>query len=403
MLSPARARWRARLRAGIVVAVLCGALAEGIAAGDDAAKSTSDCPPKATAPSTTVSASTTVASGATTTAATTTLLDSNVTLDTEAVGATTVAAAPGSSCIRLGGADRYATAMTEVRSEFEPGVSDVFLATGAAFPDGLAGSAAAGSNGSPVLLVDPKIGMTPDLLATLQWLQPIRIVLLGTTDVMPASVEQAARGVTNSVLRIGGSDRYDTAARVSAAMFDPGADVVYLATGVNWPDGLAAGAVAGHLHAPVLLVQSNSLPSVTSAELKRLAPKRIVIVGGTDVVSENVSKAAASVTGAPVTRLGGADRYATAQLISQDAYPDGSVPIVYLSTGQNFPDALAGGAAAATNGGPILLVKATLPLPAATAGEIARLRPARVVVLGTTDVVKDDVVAEAERLAAGTS
>ena len=60
----------------------------------------------------------------------------------------------------------------------------------------------------------------------------------------------------------------------------------------------------------------------------------------------------------PVDRLAGSNRYATAAEISQWAYPDGS-DVVFVATGLDFPDAIAGGAAAAAEGGPLLLVTGT--------------------------------------------
>ena len=99
-----------------------------------------------------------------------------------------------------------------------------------------------------------------------------------------------------------------------------------------------------------------------------------------------------------LTRLSGADRYATAAAISAATFKPG-VPVVYLATGLNFPDALAGAAAAGGNGGPLLLVGSTMP--AATAAELARLKPARIVILGSTTVVSAAVASLAETAAGG--
>src|SRR5690606_18161461 len=55
-------------------------------------------------------------------------------------------------------------------------------------------------------------------------------------------------------------------------------------------------------------------------------------------------------------RIGGADRFATAAQISSGFFEPG-VPVVYVTSGMNFPDALAGGPAAASGGGPVLLVR----------------------------------------------
>jgi putative cell wall-binding protein len=92
-----------------------------------------------------------------------------------------------------------------------------------------------------------------------------------------------------------------------------------------------------------------------------------------------------------VDRLFGADRYATAVAISQFAFADGfSAPVVYIADGANYPDALAAGPAAIKQGGVLLLTKSTA-LPAVTAAELKRLKPARVVIAGGTGAVSNAV------------
>lgn len=191
--------------------------------------------------------------------------------------------------------------------------------------------------------------------------------------------------------RYAGSNRYETAAAVSAASFAPGAPVAYVATGSNFPDALAAGAAAARLGGPVLLVTASSIPSATAAELGRLSPGRIVVVGGSATVSNGVASALAPyATSGTVTRLAGANRYETAAAISANAFSAG-VPVAYVATGKNFPDALAGVAASGAAGGPVLLVSST-EIPAATRGELSRLRPGRIVVLGSTGVVSSQIL-----------
>jgi len=91
--------------------------------------------------------------------------------------------------------------------------------------------------------------------------------------------------------RQAGANRYATAAEISKATFSPGVPVAYVATGANFPDALAAAAAAGHLGGPVLLVTATSIPAETAAELDRLNPGRIVVAGGSSVVSNAVLSA----------------------------------------------------------------------------------------------------------------
>ena len=99
---------------------------------------------------------------------------------------------------------------------------------------------------------------------------------------------------TGAVTRRAGPDRYATAAAISAGAFSPGVPVAYVALGTNFPDALAAAAAAGHLGGPVLLVTTDTIPAATAAELARLKPGRIVVVGGISVVSDAVLAALAA-------------------------------------------------------------------------------------------------------------
>ncbi|HEU5324384.1 MAG TPA: cell wall-binding repeat-containing protein [Candidatus Limnocylindria bacterium] len=194
------------------------------------------------------------------------------------------------------------------------------------------------------------------------------------------------------VTRLAGGDRYETAAAISAASFAPGVAVAYVAVGSNFPDALAAGAAAARRGGPVLLVTPGGVPASTAAELARLRPSAIKVVGGAGVIGDGVLAALRPyATSGSVSRVAGDNRFATAAAISADTFSPG-VPVAYVATGRNFPDALAGVAAAGSRGGPILLT-APSELSPETAAELARLRPATIVVLGGAGVVGDGVLA----------
>ncbi len=300
---------------------------------------------------------------------------------------------------RLAGADRYATAAAISKASFPSGAPVAYLSTGSNFPDALAGSVAAARAGGPLLLVTAT-GLPPATAAELARLKPTRIVVLGAPAVVGDGVAAAARkyATSGSLTRLAGADRYATAAAISKASFPSGAPVAYLSTGSNFPDALAGSVAAARAGGPLLLVTATGLPPATAAELARLKPTRIVVLGAPAVVGDGVAAAARKyATSGSLTRLAGADRYATAAAISKASFPSGA-PVAYLSTGSNFPDALAGSVAAARAGGPLLLVTAT-GLPPATAAELARLKPTRIVVLGAPAVVGDGVAAAAKAAA----
>ncbi|KZE95356.1 N-acetylmuramoyl-L-alanine amidase LytC [Agromyces sp. NDB4Y10] len=151
--------------------------------------------------------------------------------------------------------------------------------------------------------------------------------------------------------RLSGIDRYATAAQVSSR-FNPGVASVYVATGANYPDALSAAAAAGAAGVPLLLVQPTAIPTVVWNELLRLQPQRIIIAGGTGVVSSAVQAKLTSI--APVERLAGADRYATSRLIAEHADLTGAT--AFIADGRNFPDALSAAAVAGSSSGGVVLV-----------------------------------------------
>ncbi|HZM73936.1 MAG TPA: cell wall-binding repeat-containing protein, partial [Candidatus Polarisedimenticolia bacterium] len=81
---------------------------------------------------------------------------------------------------------------------------------------------------------------------------------------------------------------YATAVAISAASYGPGVPVAYITSGLGFADALAGAPVAGRDGGPLLLVPNTSIPASVAAELTRLAPARIVVLGGTASVSAAV-------------------------------------------------------------------------------------------------------------------
>ena len=291
---------------------------------------------------------------------------------------------------RVAGVDRYATAAAVSRSAFGTNVPVAYIATGANFPDALAAAAAAGAAGGPVLLVSG--GSIPASTATeLTRLRPTKIVVAGGSAVVSDSVLAQLGRFADTVQRVAGVDRYATAAAVSRSAFGTNVPVAYIATGANFPDALAAAAAAGAAGGPVLLVSGGSIPASTATELTRLRPTKIVVAGGSAVVSDSVLAQLGRFADT-VQRVAGVDRYATAAAVSRSAFGT-NVPVAYIATGANFPDALAAAAAAGAAGGPVLLVSGG-SIPASTATELTRLRPTKIVVAGGSAVVSNSVLAQ---------
>lgn len=282
-----------------------------------------------------------------------------------------ISALTGSVPERLGGSDRYATAVAISASEYPSGAPTVYIATGLNFPDALSIGPVAARTESPVLLV--RQDEIPSVVKNeLSRLGPTDIIAIGGTEAVSDRVLNAlsAYASSGSAQRISGPSRYDTSAEISRLQFPPGTDTVYVATGEDYPDALAAGAAVALDVAPILLTPPDRLHPTVRDEIIRLAPSRVVLVGGLDAVGDAVMSEIAAL-GPDVRRVGGADRYATAAAVSQDAFSTAPAP-TFVASGVDFPDAVVGGPLAGRRGGPILL---SMPdrLPASSAAEIDRL------------------------------
>ncbi|MDO4791374.1 MAG: cell wall-binding repeat-containing protein [Buchananella hordeovulneris] len=149
--------------------------------------------------------------------------------------------------------------------------------------------------------------------------------------------------VASTVVRIGGISRVDTAIKVAQSM-GPRTKAV-LASGTVFADALAAGPLANVLDAPVYLTGGKSLEPTVLAALQAQGVREVTIAGGPSAVSP-AAETALTKAGLTVTRVAGVDRYDTSVRLAQQAIAKNGKPIerVFVTDGNNFPDALATGA-----------------------------------------------------------
>jgi YVTN family beta-propeller protein len=298
---------------------------------------------------------------------------------------------PTAPVVRIAGADRYAGSAAVSSATFDPGVPAVFIASGENFPDALAAAGVAGSESSPVLLVG-RDSIPVSVAAELARLKPRKIVIMGGASTIADSVQSALGAYSANVSRIDGADRYAVSAALSAKVFSPDVPFAVVASGESFPDALSGSAMAGHGKWPVLLVPHDGIPDSVKAELSRLRPKRIIVLGGVNTVSDATFAALQAIAppGGLVGRLAGADRYDTSAAISASSYAGGT-KTVYVASGENFPDALSGSPAAIVENGPVLLVTKS-SVPDAVKNELRRLKPDQIIVLGGPGSVSDAVL-----------
>lgn len=157
---------------------------------------------------------------------------------------------------------------------------------------------------------------------------------------------------TPDVERLGGSDRFATAAQLATDGWPGGSGVAVLASGTAFPDALAGGPLAAGLGAPLLLTAPGALPAVTRQALIQLGVRRAVVLGGEAAVAPAVVDELAAM-GISVRRIGGATRIETAEALAAELGAPNQRAI--LASAAEFADALSATVPAATARAPLLL------------------------------------------------
>jgi putative cell wall-binding protein len=203
-------------------------------------------------------------------------------------------------------------------------------------------------------------------------------------------------GGPSTVTRIAGSNRFETSAKIAETY--PSADVVFVANGLGYPDALSAAPAAAMLGAPLLLTQQNSLPAVVKAQIERLNPITIYVVGGTGVVSDAVYNELAPLA-SQIFRLSGANRYATSAEVFEKVWDGADAITAFLADGRNYPDALASASAAGKSGGPVILVNGgSSTIPAGLDGLLQQFNTEHVALAGGTGVLSAGIASSADAL-----
>ncbi|WP_418223266.1 cell wall-binding repeat-containing protein [Clostridium isatidis] len=260
------------------------------------------------------------------------------------------------------GETRYETAVELSKSSFSKSET-VIVAYGYGFADGLAATPIASYYNAPILLVE-KNSVPEAVKNEIKRLGAKNIIIVGGTDVVTSNVEKQLKNLgISKVTRLGGQDRYETALKIVKYIDSNLYDVenIIVSYGYGEADALSAAPVSGRDRMPIILVDKNSVPSSVNNWLKEENINNAYIIGGIEVVSNNVLNQLNKITKQDISknRLGGETRYETNAMVINKFY--GSVVNrTYITKGEPLADALTSGPVAAINGSPIVLSDTTL-------------------------------------------
>lgn len=272
---------------------------------------------------------------------------------------------PSDSIIRrVAGFSRIETAVEVSRTAF-PTADTVVVARADAYADALAAAPLAGQSGGPVLLTG-RDGLHPVVDGEIRRLGATRAYVIGSeTALSPAVIDGLRQAGVDTVQRLGGATRFETAALIGGQLEDRSRG--FIVQGVNadpargWPDAVAVSAYAAYVRAPVFLVEQDSAPEPTLRAIDELGIGGLEVIGGADAVSDAVIDQIEQTTGVDAGRfLPTEDRFETSVAIAGagvDIGMSGSTP--WLATASDWPDALVAGPAAAAQDSILLLIDGT--------------------------------------------
>ena len=205
-----------------------------------------------------------------------------------------------------------------------------------------------------------------------------------------------------SIERLWGQDRYETSLEVARRFVQEAGgsiDAVVLVSGTSWPDAVIAAGLAGSLDAPVLLIQADGLTDDASSFLTEAGVSEVVVVGASDVVSQQAIDGLAAF--GSVQRISGADASAASVAVAERIGTPGTMPgdgtTAIVASSEVFVDAMVAGGFAARGAHPVLLTSRD-ELDGGVSGFVTGSGVEHVVIMGGSAAVSTSVEDELEGL-----
>ncbi|WP_419553141.1 S8 family serine peptidase [Candidatus Poriferisodalis sp.] len=288
--------------------------------------------------------------------------------------------------------------------DFDVGVASFVVANGWSAADvGVASVLAARTSGA-VVVYTAGDELSEETRLLLREALPAEVIIVGGNAAVSRDVRTQIRAASSEsgISRVTGADRADTAAatarRILGTPAAAGRVTLVVANGWSPPDiGAAAALAARSGRSAVIYTEAARLPETSAALLRDYEVARVILVGGTAAISDDVRDAISAAAGgdASISRLTGDERIDTAAqtarrvLGSPAAAPDGVTLVI--ANGWSPPDVGVAAALAAATDNAAVAYTAQGALPEATAALIRDYRPGQVIIVGGRAAVANDV------------
>jgi len=291
---------------------------------------------------------------------------------------------------RIAGVDRFDTANKIAKAGWSSS-HKVYLASADSYADALAGVPLAHIDNAPILLVRGK-SVPKSVMDTIYNLGATSVTILGGTAAVSQEIEDELEEKNFFVHRIAGKNRYDTAWQIAHIILlcsDLPLSEMFIVSGENYPDALSIGPIAALKGAPIIYSNAkgakgfNNIYAVsygdgsysygssledtdwiehainerggTAIHLSDIVNK-VTIIGGEAAVGKNAMDELNNSGFESIERIYGASRYETSLMVTERYSDVFETKGLAFATGENFPDALAGGVFAAKKSMPVILL-----------------------------------------------
>ena len=249
---------------------------------------------------------------------------------------------------RLAGADRYETSVLLSKSRWNSTTDNVVLATGEDFPDALCAGPLAAKLNAPILLTKQNL-LNSCTKNEITRLNPKNVYIIGQPDTISLDVENEINNMNINTIRVAGKDRYETSLKIANLMGN--CNTIFVVGGQNFPDAISIAAIAAKQCAPIILTNKDNISQEFTDYLSNNHINQSYVIGGQATVSNNVINQIPN-----CARIAGKDRYETNAEVLTTFSNEFNLSSVYMTTGENFPDAVSCSALAGLNSTPIILI-----------------------------------------------
>lgn len=251
---------------------------------------------------------------------------------------------------RIAGENRYETAALISKTGWTKTTNNIILATGEDFPDSLCAAPLAAKLKAPILLTD-KNELNDFTQKEISRLKPKKVYIIGGQGVVTENVEDEIKSMHVNVVRIGGSNRYETSMNIAKLLGK--SKKVFVVTGENYPDALSIAPISAKESMPIILANNDANSEYLQEFLENNDIDKSYIIGGPKTLNDDVLKKLPN-----CTRIYGDNRYDTNTKIINEFSDELNLKNVYMCTGENFPDALSCASLAGLKSSPIFMTSA---------------------------------------------